>query len=200
MEGDQLPGYTPRASSSHASHSVRRIASEYTISREDHKGHKWLLLSVKSRAPTSDSLPIFYSGDLISGSVTLDIVKSESFRYITVKASHRLFVHLLSLQVKQVTAGTMLVGQVEQQFLVVEKDLWSSATATSDRSKVSKLEKGHYAWPFEFTLPKEAEVLDRKEKKMIPLPPSFTERGSPAYINYRITVFVRRGALGANQS
>ncbi|OJA08720.1 hypothetical protein AZE42_07084 [Rhizopogon vesiculosus] len=182
MEDDQeLPGYTLRASSSQASHTVSRNGSEYTISREDHQGHKWLLLSVKSRAPKSDFLPIFYDGDLISGSVTLNIVKSESLKSITV------------------TAGTTLVGQEEQQFLVIEKELWSPATALGT-SKVSKLEKGHYVWPFELTLPEEAEVLDRKGNKTFPLPPSFTERASPAYINYRITVFVRRGALGANQS
>jgi len=65
---------------------------------------------------------------------------------------------------------------------------------------VSKLEKGHYEWPFEFTLPKEVEVLDQKEKKMYPLPPSFTERTSYVYINYKITLSVRRSALGVNES
>jgi len=98
-----------------------------------------------------------------------------------------------------VTAGTILVGQEEHQFLVIEKELWSPATALRG-SKVSKLEEGHYVWPFEFILPEEVEVLDQKEKKTFSLPPSFTERASPAYINYKITVFVRRGALGANQS
>jgi len=97
MEGDQLPGYTPRASSSQASHgtTVRNARSEYTISREDHKGRKWLLLSVKSSAPTPDFLPLFYGGDLISGNVTLDILKPESFKSITAKASRSLFLSLL---------------------------------------------------------------------------------------------------------
>jgi hypothetical protein len=202
MDDDQeLPGYTPRASSSQASHSTVSRGSEYTISREDHRGRKWLFLSVKSRAPKSVLLPIFYGGDLISGSVALDIVKSESFKSITVKASYHLFcITSLSLQVVQVTAGTTLVGQEEQQFLVIEKELWSPATALPDGSTVSKLEKGRYEWPFKFTLPKEVEILDQKEKKIYPLPPSFTERASPAYINYKVTVFVRRNALGVNQS
>jgi hypothetical protein len=87
MEGE-LPGYTPRAGNSHASQDVLPTGSERTISLEDNKGHKWLLLSVKSRAPTPNSLPAFYAGDLISGNVTLDILKSESSKAIVLKVSH----------------------------------------------------------------------------------------------------------------
>ncbi|OAX36431.1 hypothetical protein K503DRAFT_772523 [Rhizopogon vinicolor AM-OR11-026] len=184
MEGDhELPGYTPRVGSSQTSHNVLTTGSEHTISLEDNKGHKWLFLSVRSRAPTPDSLPAFYAGDVISGNVTLDILKSESSKAIMLK----------------VTAGTTLVGQEEQQFLVIEKELWSPTTALPDGSKVSKLEKCRHAWPFEMTLPKETEVLDRKEKKIFHLPPSFTERASPAYINYKLTVVLKRGALRVNQ-
>jgi len=95
MESEELPGYAPRASSSRASHTLRNAGSEYTISREDNKGRKWLLLSVKSRAPTSDFLPLFYSGDLITGSVTLNLLKPETIKSIAVKASRRSFLPLL---------------------------------------------------------------------------------------------------------
>jgi len=95
MEGAyELPGYTPRevGSSQASQHSASTTAgSEFTISREDNKGHKWLLLSVKSRSPKPNSPPVFYAGDLISGSVTLDVLKSESSKAITVGASHNLF-------------------------------------------------------------------------------------------------------------
>lgn len=100
----------------------------------------------------------------------------------------------------QVTAGTTLVGQEEQQFLVIEKELWNPAMALPDGSKVSKLEKCRHTWPFDITLPKETEVLDQKEKRLFPLPPSFTERASPAYINYKLTVVLKRGALRVNQT
>jgi len=100
-----------------------------------------------------------------------------------------------------VTAGTILTGQEEHIFLVIEKELWSPPTALPDGSIASKLERGRHTWPFELTLPKEVEVIDRKERKKFPLPPSFTERASPVYINYRITVFVtRRSVLGATRS
>ena len=92
MKGDhELPKYTPRAGSSQASQNVLTTGSEHTTSLEDSKGHKWFILSVKSRAPP-DSLPGFYAGDLISGKVTLDILKSESCKAIMLKASHHLFV------------------------------------------------------------------------------------------------------------
>ncbi|KAG1738345.1 uncharacterized protein EDB91DRAFT_1249262 [Suillus paluster] len=183
IEGDyELPGYTPRAGGSLASQNAIIPGSERTISLEDSKGHKWLLLSVKSRAPTPEFWPAFCTGDLISGSVTLDLVKSQSSKAIIV------------------TAATTLIGQEGQPFLVIEKELWSPAKALPDGSMVSKLEKGHYTLPFEIPLPHETEVVDHKEKKIFPLPPSFTERASPAYINYKITVIVKRGALGVNQT
>ncbi|KAG1750073.1 hypothetical protein EDB19DRAFT_1936766 [Suillus lakei] len=151
IEGDnELPGYTPRAGSSVAPQNALTSGSEHTISLEDSKGHKWLLLSVKSRAPTSEFWPVFCDGDIISGSVALDILKSESCKAIVVT----------------VTAMTTLIGQEGQYFLVIEKELWTPATALPDGSMT--------------------EVLDRKEKKKFPLPPSFTERASPAYINYKI--------------
>lgn len=94
---------------------------------------------------------------------------------------------------------TTLIGQEGQNFLVIQKELWTPAMALPDGSMVSKLEKGQYTWPFEIALPNEIEVLDRKEKKIFSLPPSFTERASPAYINYKITVTIKRSALRVNQ-
>lgn len=96
IEGDnELPGYTPRAGSSVAPLNALTPGSERTVSLEDSKGHKWFLLSVpKGRAPTSEFWPAVYAGDLISGSVTLDILKSESPKAILVTASHHLFAQL----------------------------------------------------------------------------------------------------------
>lgn len=184
-EGDnELPGYTPRAGSSMAPLGALTPGSERITSLENSKGHKWLVLSVKSRAPTPEFWPVFCAGDLITGSVTLDILKSESSKAIVVT----------------VTAMTTLIGQEGQNFLVIEKELWTPAMALPDGSMVPKLEKGQYTWLFEIALPNEIEVLDRKEKKIFSLPPSFTERASPAYINYKITVTIKRPALRVNQN
>jgi hypothetical protein len=57
------------------------------------------------------------------------------------------------------------------------------------------------AWPFSLKLPSEtilAETL-KGEKKPYPLPPTFTERASPAYIDYKLIVTVKKGALRVNQ-
>jgi hypothetical protein len=185
IEGDnELPGYTPQAGNSIAPLAALTHGSERTVSLEDSKGHKWLLLSVKSRAPTSEFWPVFCAGDVISGSVTLDILKSESSQDIVVT----------------VTATTASVGQEGQGFLAIEKKLWNPAMVLPDGSMMSKLEKGRYTWPFKIALPDKTEVLDHKEKKRFPLPPSFTERASPAYINYKIAVIIKRGALKVNQT
>lgn len=91
---NELPGYTPRAGSSVAPLGALTPGSERITSLENSKGHKWLVLSVKSRAPTSESWPVFCAGDLITGSVTLDILKSESYKAIVVTAGHHLFAQL----------------------------------------------------------------------------------------------------------
>lgn len=91
---NELPGYTPRAGSSMAPLGALTPGSERITSLENSKGHKWLVLSVKSRAPTSESWPVFCAGDLITGSVTLDILKSESYKAIVVTAGHHLFAQL----------------------------------------------------------------------------------------------------------
>lgn len=54
---------------------------------ETAKGKKWLGLSVKSRSPVAASMPIFVEGDTISGSVHIDLDKSESSRGITISVS-----------------------------------------------------------------------------------------------------------------
>ena len=77
------------------------------------------------------------------------------------------------------------------------RELWSSAGSSA------KLSGGQYSWPFALTLPTEIEVAVGPRgaaKERFPLPPSFSERASPAYIDYKVTVTVRRGGLRVNNS
>ncbi|KAF9234229.1 hypothetical protein BU15DRAFT_90063 [Melanogaster broomeanus] len=151
---------------------------------EDSKGHKWLTLTVKSRALQPASPPCFYQGDTVSGQVTLDVPKSEAIKGITIK----------------VTAGTTFVGQDEQIFLKLEKELWTPSMPLPDGSTVSKFGKGKYTWPFSLTLPTEVEVQDQKIKKKFPLPPTFSEKASAGYLDYKLIATVKRGALRVNQT
>jgi hypothetical protein len=98
-----------------------------------------------------------------------------------------------------VQAGTTAVGQEEFKFLDEELTLWSPS---ADGRKSSTKLNGQHTWPFEFTLPSEVPVLETKgkDKKIYKLPPYFSERASPAYIDYRLVVTVKRGALKVNQT
>lgn len=89
------------------------------------------------------------------------------------------------------------VGQEEDKFLVLKETLWPPKDASKAPSP--KL-KGKYSWPFEFVLPKEVEVAGPHGRNgLFRLPPSFSERASPAYLDYRIVVTIKRGMLKVNQ-
>ena len=95
----------------------------------------------------------------------------------------------------QIQGGTTFVGQEEEIFLKQEKTLWTPS------GKESKL-GGKHVWPFEFSLPSVVNVKDGEpvKKSNFRLPPSFTERASPAYIDYKIIITVKRGFLRVNQA
>ncbi|KDR78973.1 hypothetical protein GALMADRAFT_64064 [Galerina marginata CBS 339.88] len=128
---------------------------------------------VKSRATSATSLPIFFEGDTISGRVEVDLDKAESSKGVSIS----------------ILAGTTFVGQEEDVFLKKEESLWTG----------SKL-NGKYSWPFTFKLPKDVLLKEDTRSETFPLPPHFTERASPAYIDYRLVVTVKRGFLKVNQT
>ncbi|KAG8213462.1 hypothetical protein J3R82DRAFT_11980 [Butyriboletus roseoflavus] len=184
----ELPGYSeapgPSPGVAGSSGNSAQASSPYTISLQDEKGFKWLILAVSSRASASTSLPVFYEGDVISGQVDLDVLKSESIKCISIK----------------ITAGTTLVGQEEQLFLNTETNLWIPSMSLPDGSQVAKLATKKYSWPFSLALPAEIEVQDQKTKKKFPLPTSFSERASTGYIDYKLIVTIKRGMLRVDQT
>lgn len=96
----------------------------------------------------------------------------------------------------KVRAGTTAVGQEEEIFLSLKETLWSSEGPAKTTGKL----KGKHEWPFEFALPKEVEVVGPQGKRgFYQLPPSFSERASPAYLDYRIIVTIKRGMLKVNR-
>lgn len=83
------------------------------------------------------------------------------------------------------------MGQEGLPFLDLTTVLWSG----------SKL-GGQQNWPFSITLPKETSVAETPKgtPSNYPLPPSFSERASPAYLDYKLIVTIKRGALRVNQT
>ncbi|KAJ6576650.1 hypothetical protein DFH09DRAFT_1149931 [Mycena vulgaris] len=171
---DELPGYTSRAAAPAAAGASR---TEHKYSLET-KGRPWLFIFVKSRSPNAASPPFYLEGDTIAGRVELDLDKAESSKGITIG----------------IQAGATAVGQEEQLFLDLNEGLWPPAN-----DKSGKLAKGKHSWPFTFTLPTKVSPPDAKGLT-VPTPPTFSERASPAYIDYRIVATVKRGAFKVNQT
>ncbi|KAF9234223.1 hypothetical protein BU15DRAFT_65891 [Melanogaster broomeanus] len=170
----EFPPNPPPSHSAGSSTNTTQHGSLHSSSLEDSKGHKWLTLTVHSRAPHASSPPCFYQGDVISGQVDIDALKSESIGGIAIK----------------VTAGRTNT----------EKEIWTPSTPLPDGSTVSELGKGKYSWLFSLTLPTEVEVHDQKTVKKFPLPPTFSERTSAVYLDYKLILIIKRGVLKVNQT
>ncbi|KAJ7031298.1 hypothetical protein C8F04DRAFT_1110697 [Mycena alexandri] len=178
-DNKELPAY------SRAGPGPYRTEHKFTL---ENKGKPWLFLFIKSRAATPAAAPFFLENDVVAGRVELEADKSEAIKSITVT----------------IQGGATAVGQEEQVFLDLNEVLWSD--------KAGKITKGKHSWPFSFTLPSKVDSPDVKgitlppESKIknaklitVDAPPSFSERGSPAYIDYKALVNVKRGAFKPNQ-
>lgn len=94
------------------------------------------------------------------------------------------------------------MGQEELIFL----DETEILLDTRPQGVVAKL-KGLQSWAFEFVLPEEVAVpsvsgrkLNSSGEKMYRLPPSFSEKASTSYTDYRLIVTVKRGFLKLDQT
>ncbi|KAH8117915.1 hypothetical protein DFH11DRAFT_1571413 [Phellopilus nigrolimitatus] len=174
----ELPVYTADAVSANGSGSSD-LRTEHTYSLNNAKGKPWLTLRVHSRSPSGKTLPVFLDGDEIRGEVRIELEKPEGCKGVLIG----------------VLAENTAVGQEAVPFLDLTSPLWTPSSS-------SKLPAGSLTWPFSLTLPKEALVSasSKEAPKCYPLPPTFSERASPAYIDYKVTVTVKRGAFRVNQT
>jgi hypothetical protein len=87
------------------------------------------------------------------------------------------------------------VGQEEELFLDVTKAVWTPASPSEGKVV------GQHTFPFSITIPRDVMIapVPKAAPKSFPLPPTFSERASPAYIDYRLFVTVRRGRLRVNK-
>jgi len=86
------------------------------------------------------------------------------------------------------------VGQEEELFLDKTEPVWTPASPRE--AKVV----GAHTHAFSITIPRDAVVapVPKATPKRFSLPPTFSERASPAYIDYKLYVTVRRGGLRVN--
>ncbi|KAJ3757691.1 hypothetical protein EV360DRAFT_45536 [Lentinula raphanica] len=146
----------------------------------ERNGKVWLSLYVRSRAKSAASPPIYTEGDTVSGRVELDLDRPEKVKGITVTMQ----------------GGTTSVGQEEIVFLDTTQTIWSP---DSKQGKSGEKLQGKHALPFKLVLPKEVTMsLSKNKQADFRLPPNFSERASPSYIDYKLIVTVRRGLFLAN--
>ncbi|KAF8485983.1 hypothetical protein DFH94DRAFT_162838 [Russula ochroleuca] len=180
MEGhtDEPPAYrqTPRR---HRILGAGRFRHEHRYVLQDKSGRDWVSFRIKSRAADPKNTPLFFEGDTIRGEVQLDLAKAKTLKGLTIT----------------VRAGMTAVGQEEELFLDITEPVWTPAS-TSEGKVV-----GQHRFPFSITLPRDATIapVPKAAPKCFSLPPTFSERASPAYIDYRLFLTVRRGRLRVNK-
>ena len=186
----ELPTYSARS---------RVQYTEQIFQLEDKKSRAWLWLKVNSRSK-ANQLPLFYDHDTLSGKVEIDFERVDGAKAVSVSVSTSALssslISLDSFQVFmafQVFAGVTAVGQDEIRFLEISKELWNL--------KSSPQLKGKHSYPYAISLPSDVPVTERGKKptRTFPLPPSFSERASPAYIDYKLVVTVKKSSFRVNQ-
>lgn len=160
----------------------RAELTQHDYQLEDSKGRSWLFLSLRSHAKSEKQLPLFHNGDIIAGDVALDFDKTSGVQAVFVA----------------IIAGVTAVGQEEARFLHLPATLWDGKSTTSAVAKPT----GKQSWPFSLALPSEIALpgKGKRASQTYILPPSFSERASPAYVEYKVIVTVRRGLFRANQT
>ncbi|KAI0077074.1 hypothetical protein K474DRAFT_1753683 [Panus rudis PR-1116 ss-1] len=176
-QDSELPTYEtlPRRQSSQADEEL----SEHTFQLEDNKGRPWIWLTVKSRSKGDKQIPLFFEGDMVSGGVKVDFSKSSAIKAVSLTLS----------------ACVTTVGQEETEFLRINQVLWDAKRPSSLSEELSPgSNQNLMSWRYAFHLPSEVSVPDRPKgpKSPYPIPPSFSERGSPVYVDYKLIVTVHR--------
>jgi hypothetical protein len=197
MDGptEELPNYSPNPG--HPRASTGGVRSEHRYALQDKNGRDWLSFKVKSRAADSKHMPLFLEGDIIKGEVCLDLARAETLKglTITVRPRRGQLARCPHARYHQIRAGTTAVGQEEELFLHKTEPIWTPASP-----REAKL-VGAHTHAFSISIPRDAMVAPVPKAttpKRFSLPPTFSERASPVYIDYKLYVTVRRRGLRVN--
>ncbi|TFK50169.1 hypothetical protein OE88DRAFT_1661768 [Heliocybe sulcata] len=154
-------------------------AYEYFL---ENKGKTWLKLNVKNlRSTSKSSVPVFFDNEVVTGSVEVSLDKPEGIKSIAIT----------------LIGGTTAVGQEEALFLERRQQLWP------EPSQINGPLQGQHSWPFSIAIPNDVPLAARyggKPGETYRLPPTFSERASPAYIDYKLMVSVKRGVFRSDST
>ncbi|KAL5525677.1 hypothetical protein ACEPAG_7013 [Sanghuangporus baumii] len=182
-------------------HHSSRTPVEHIYSLFDSRNTPWASLKLVSNVGSPRFLPAYFEGQSIQGKLELDIRKPETILGISLTVS-----------------GTIMAANAPDPrvFWELTRVIWNTdmgdprasshispppppSAPTSSKAKEKAYSKlvGSYSFPFSIQLPSTCLVTLRSKQPPVtlPLPPSFSEKGASQFINYEITVRIRRGPL-----
>ncbi|KZV78549.1 hypothetical protein EXIGLDRAFT_847430, partial [Exidia glandulosa HHB12029] len=141
-----------------------------------------LSTTVLSRAMSTESTPLYHDGDVVCGSVHVNVAKKRSVSGISVSVHGR---HSC-LDTNEVT------------FLRVSQELWVANKATMPKNSGTYVRdlRGTNIWDFAIQLPM---LCNKISEHNVPLPPSFGTASLPEAVLYEIRCVVRRGVFSENE-
>lgn len=169
---------------------VSTLSTHHRYELYTNKRKAWATLVLQSRAISADRIPLFWQGDNITGSLTLDIDKEDSIKMIKITMQ-----------------GKLLTGQSSDSWVFLEetKVLWArgmgnpqvfSSSCNEDyRGKMA----GKYDWDFSLPIPAQVITPPGSSSSMTSqgsgpfrLPQTFLERNIRAGIQYELFVSIKR--------
>ncbi|KAK0223390.1 hypothetical protein IW262DRAFT_1366409 [Armillaria fumosa] len=181
-----LPAYTQhRRGDDVSTLSTHHRYEIYTSNRK-----AWSTLALRSRAISADRIPLFWQGDDIAGSLTLDIEKDDSIKMIKITMQ-----------------GKLLTGQSSDSWVFLEetKVLWAREMGNPLASPSSFNENyrgkmvGKYDWDFSLPIPAEVTAPPGSSSSMTSqgsgpfrLPQTLFERSIRTGIQYELCVSIKR--------
>lgn len=125
-----------------------------------------------------------------------------------------LFKRVLTICASKVRGVIVSSGMDEKPFFVVSETLWDQSSgnpsdppgSSTTQSKHTEKLSGRYVFPFSITLPSNISISGRQAKDLglsgnERLPPSLSGRGWHSFINYELSVHIKRsGTLRVSSS
>ncbi|TDL20412.1 hypothetical protein BD410DRAFT_370315 [Rickenella mellea] len=151
-------------------------------------GRKRLILMVDSRGPSEESLPIFFEGETITGSVELHLDKAE--RNLT---HVELFINGHVGKIDPPLESKPIFEHAETLWDSSLGDPRETAAGQSSQSSKPHTLLGRYTWSFSFAIPRHFEaskIVRSRTSQTHKLPPSLSE--GAGFVSYAIGTKIKR--------
>ncbi|KAG8748109.1 hypothetical protein FRC10_008842 [Ceratobasidium sp. 414] len=163
-DDEELPGYTRM-----------REPHEHVNSLLNRNGQPWMSLELLSEAPARSKFPVYFNGGTVRGLAHITLESPQTIRSVVVEVRSKLGL---------ATADELSPIWHER------KVLWEPGENSQPRSISSA---GSWKWGFTFPIPIHFDDTPNGGSASTPLPGSFDLKPYPAFVEYRILLFVKRG-------